>query len=94
MVLKRFKKSFSVIHGVFEFFDISRFFSQNDVFRLFAHDYPFLIFLKSTKMAYFVPIFFTEFFPEVDMGPSGTTYEQMNQNCLKNSTRVLSRERS
>ena len=26
---------------------------------------------------------FTEVFPEVDLGPSGTTYAQMSQNCRK-----------
>ena len=85
MVPKRFKKCFLRFLVFSNFFEIFRFFSQNDVFRLFAHDYSFLIeksFKSPRNMAYFVPIFFTEFFPEVDLWyhlrSSGITYAQMS----------------
>ena len=62
---KNVQKMFFVIFGVFEFFVNFRFFSKNDVFRFFAHDYSFLIeksFKSPRNTAYFVPNFLTEFF--------------------------------
>ena len=68
MVPKRFKKCFFLWFLVFSnFFEIFRFFSQNDVFRLFAHDYSFLIeksFKSPRNMAYFVPNFVLNFSPK------------------------------
>ena len=64
MVPKRFKKCFLWFLVFSNFFEIFRFFSQNDVFRLFAHDYSFLIeksFKSPRNMAYFVPNFVLNF---------------------------------
>ena len=60
MVPKRFKKCFLWFLVFSNFFEIFRFFSQNDVFRLFAHDYPFLI-EKSFKSPRKWPISFQFF---------------------------------
>ena len=59
MVPKRFKNFFLWFLVFSNFFEIFRFFSQNDVFRLFAHDYPFLIeksFNSQWNINFFVPI--------------------------------------
>ena len=92
---KNVQKMFFVIFGVFEFFVNFRFFSKNDVFRFFAHDYSLMIeksFKSPRNTAYFVPNFLTEFFLEVDLGPSGATYAQMSQNCLKIVRNGLARD--
>ena len=67
MVPKRFKKCFLWFFVFSNFFEIFRFFRQNDVFRLFDHDYPFLNekFFKSPRnMVYFVPNFLLNFSPK------------------------------
>ena len=68
MAPKRFKKCFFLWFLVFSnFFEIFRFFSQNDVFRLFAHDYSFLIeksFKSPRNKANFVPNCLLNFSPK------------------------------
>ena len=64
---KKVQKVFFVIFGFFEFFWNFWFFSQNDAFRLFAHDYPFLIeksFKSQWNIDFSVPIILLKFSPK------------------------------